>query len=287
MFGNLEGLFRETEQGLTVRRRLLRHFPEQGDTALCSQPIGSSGMLRGALRVTRADGCNTFRICSVWSVPVFPAGPSVQECLQQILHMGCQDVLRYVNHPSQKRLRQVDQDLYVILSLQHFRRGRPMLPHVGIEEPDVRICAESGLCDWTVFGEGAKPKFQAASYIQQFLKRLGHGVRTFNRLDGHNLVPYQCAIRRCQWRKVSQDFAQAFKLQRAAYRHFYGGCTAPDLREDTSACLRRERIQTTCFEHAPRLCFVVRRTFINIEEEHEDADLPMRKAKSLQVLGLH
>ncbi|CAJ1424364.1 unnamed protein product [Effrenium voratum] len=157
-----------------------------------------------------------------------------------------QELIRTINRPHLADLRKADQDFYVILSMQHFKRGPPMLPHAGPSEPDV-TCAQLGLTTFAFWGKGLdRPTlFQAARYMQLFLERLGYDVHVFDCLDGRRLVPYQCAIRRDVWQKLRDNLAEAFGLQRSAYRRANGGPQAPELREDAGSggqeggCFRR------------------------------------------------
>ena len=290
LFGDLGVLwmnnFCETEQEPTARHHLRRNFPETGDATACSHFNSSDSKPEFAMRISRADGLNTFRICLLYSVPVCASAHWVQACLEQMLDVGRKHAVLYLNNPSMAYFRELDKELYVTLRICHFRHGPPLLPHVGPDEPDIRISDDCRLGSWTSCHAASKSKFQAASYIQEFLKRLGHNTRVFDRLDGQKLVPYQCVIRKDEWQKVRGELLQAFRLQKAAYRHAYGGCHAPDLKEDRPAYHRRDRFkQQIRLEHPSKLQLVVRRTFIDIEDRHEnesDPDLQLRRSRSMR-----
>ncbi|CAJ1371400.1 unnamed protein product [Effrenium voratum] len=284
LFGNIGTLWMnnicETELAPTVRHQLRRNFPAKGDATVCSHVTCSDGNLRWAMRISRADGPNTFRICLLWTVPICASAHWLQACLEEMLGAARQHVIYYLNHASMAHFRKLDKELYVILSINHFRRGPPLLPHAGPDKPDVRISS-----DWLGSWSSDKSKFNAASYIQQFLRRLGHAFRTFDTLDGQKLVPYQAALRRDEWEKVGKELIQAFSLQKAAYRRLHGGCQAPDLKENNRPTYQRRDPfgQQAWSKHPSKPQLVVRRTFIDIDDREDDADdLQMRKTKSLR-----
>ncbi|CAJ1352920.1 unnamed protein product [Effrenium voratum] len=266
LFGNLTAPFFRTldqtkgDETLAVRQQRRVNFPELGDvTGL----FRARSPQREALAVARSDGENTFRICLIFNVPVYVSAHWVPECLQLVLKVLRQALIRNLNGPHLADLRKEDQEFYVVLSLRHFKRGPPMLPHAGPSEPDVCISTDRGPSAWSRFGP---EPFQAARYLQLFLERLGHEAEVFDCLDGRKLVPYKCALRRDVWRRIRGDLEQAFSLQKTAYRRANGGTQAPELRED-STNLRQlpwRAGDLVKVPLAPQL--VVRRTFIDVEE---------------------
>ena len=57
-------------------------------------------------------------------------------------------------------------------------------------------------------------------------------VETYDSLDGRDLVPYQCVVRRSVWEQVRPRFLDVFPLSKTAYRRANGGSSAPVIHED-------------------------------------------------------
>ncbi|CAJ1435030.1 unnamed protein product [Effrenium voratum] len=258
-----------TPERMAIRQQRRTNFPERGDVTTLSRVKRPQ---KEALMVARSDGESTFRVCFIFNEPVVVSAHWVPECLRLMLKLLRQELIRTINRPHLADLRKADQDFYVILSMQHFKRGPPMLPHAGPSEPDVCISTERGPSAWSRFPQ--QKGFQAARYMQLFLERLGYDVHVFDCLDGRRLVPYQCAIRRDVWQKLRDNLAEAFGLQRSAYRRANGGPQAPELREDLQANLRLPRRSWDLVLQVPRPLrwprVVVRRTFLEVEDEHEE-----------------
>ena len=66
-------------------------------------------------------------------------------------------------------------------------------------------------------------------------------AEVYSTIDGCRLVRYQCAIARRDWDVIKGRFYEAFLLQKKAYRHAYGGSTAPCISEDVEARWRIEK----------------------------------------------
>ena len=117
--------------------------------------------------------------------------------------------------------------------MRTFNRGPPMIPHDNPRAKDsIHITAGEhlGLVSWTRFN--AHEKFHLSEYVRSFLERLGYQVKTYEVMDGRKLVPYQCVVVRQQWDELRTSFAEAFRVQKAAYRHANGGSSTPSLTED-------------------------------------------------------
>ena len=182
----------------------------------------------------------------------------------------------WLNRPGIEKLREVDQQEYVTLTIQSWQRGFPFLPSKG-QEPTVTIVAgESlGLSSWTRFAPSmvGDEKFRFATYMQLFLDNLDVPVRAYHTLDGRMLVPYQCVVIREEWMKIRAQFLQAFSLQKTAYRHANGGTTAPNVHDNSkprfvprsSETLSRriELAQKMSSQHQ----VVVRHTFVEVDSQ--------------------
>lgn len=121
--------------------------------------------------------------------------------------------------------------MYLVLSMRTFNRGPPMIPHDNPREDSIHIMAGEhlGLPFWTRFN--AHEKFHLSEYVRSFMERLGYQVNTYEVMDGRKLVPYQCVVVRQQWDELRTSFVEAFRVQKAAYRHANGGSSTPTLTE--------------------------------------------------------
>ncbi|CAJ1370776.1 unnamed protein product [Effrenium voratum] len=270
---------RECGEVSVARNQLRRNFPRMGDATLAGFDING---LQQAMLVSRPDGTSTFRLAYAFHTPILAKAHWVPECLALVVKGLNHVVHQNFNRPGIQKLRKIDADFYVILSLCHFKRGPPMLPHTGPEEPDVTICGEDGLqSSWTRHAVQTS-RFRAAEYMQLFIERLGYSLRFFGTLDGQMLVPYQCAVRRDKWQRLRKDVLNAFSSQKAAYRRMNGGAAAPELKEGRSANFKVGPVKVGYGVAAELPQLVVRRTFFGVEELIDKTLL--RRAKSSRHL---
>mmetsp|Transcript_43698 Transcript_43698/g.104218 ORF Transcript_43698/g.104218 Transcript_43698/m.104218 type:complete len:123 (-) Transcript_43698:364-732(-) len=94
-------------------------------------------------------------------------------------------------------------------------------------------------------------------------------------MDGQRLVPYQCVVARQEWEAAKDRFVNAFLLQKKAYRRANGGSSAPSFHVDVQPRAApdghlEELKQRLRQEERPSHKVVVRRTFLEVEEEEED-----------------
>ena len=188
----------------------------------------------------------------------------------------------FFNRPGISEMRSLDQQFYVVLAIQSFKRGMPQLP---VQTPNpgdavTRIDAgqRMGLTTWVRYHPGmtGSSKFYLSDYIQLFLENIGASAQTYNLLDGRQLVPYQCVVAREEWNSVRARFFEAFTLQKTAYRRANGGSTAPGVHEgveprflpDADLALLRERIKFA--QQQPKI--VVRNTFVEMDEEDDEEE---------------
>jgi len=190
----------------------------------------------------------------------------------------------YLNRPGIVKLRQVDERFYVVLSMQSFKRGMPLLPARADEPSITSIDAGEplGLHRWIRF-EPESPKFQLFQYLPLFVERLGLKIEAYDRLDGQVLVPYQCVVRRDAWESIRERFNVAYPLQKTAYRHANGGSGAPGMHEDVPPRFVPPAPVAALEEHLaaaqePKL--VVRRTFLDLEEQEAPVGRPSRRPKT-------
>eukprot|EP00435_Cladocopium_sp_Y103_P026007 s2272_g6.t1 len=175
----------------------------------------------------------------------------------------------YLNRPGIVELREMDEQFYVVISMQSFKRGMPLLPAYRDEHclTDIDAGERFGLRRWVRY-EPRSTKFQLAQYLPIFMERLGFEIEAYNSLDGQKLVPYQCVVRRADWEQMRSRFLEAYPLQKTAYRRANGGSGSPGVHEDvlpkfvTSTALNiQERMDQEAW---PKL--VVRRTFLDLED---------------------
>ena len=68
-------------------------------------------------------------------------------------------------------------------------------------------------------------------------------VEAYDSLDGRELVPYQCVVRRSVWETVKSRFFEVFPLAKTAYRRANGGSSAPGVHEDVEPKYLAEEVQ--------------------------------------------
>jgi len=167
---------------------------------------------------------------------------------------------------------------YTVLTVQSCRRGLPLVPTDATMEATVSISAgqSAGLEHWTRFspdmapnGCGEGTRFCVSDYVRTFASRLGLELAAFNSMDGQRLVPYQCVVDRKEWEAVKDRFVEAFLLQKKAYRRANGGSTAPSFHADVQPRVLDVAAVEPKSLKAPSHRVVVRRTFLEVEEEEE------------------
>lgn len=145
---------------------------------------------------------------------------------------------RMVNLVRQQPVQEVAgaDSVYMPVALRKFVRGRPpLLPVVGSNgHCGLPVTFASTTWEETGADIGAKNLYcgcgSFARYLQAFFDRLGLAdAAVYGSLDGRQLVPYQAAVERAAWPRLWSALEEPFRVQRAAYRHLYGGRRAPEL----------------------------------------------------------
>jgi len=227
LFGHCEGSAEDHWLGTgsaTTRYRLYRDLPEPGDCVY----VTSEAMYL-ARRLPKSS--SEYRLVFVFHTP-FGWTPWAVPFLHGVCQMFRQASNRILNGPRSRCLRAIDAKMYLVLSMRTFNRGPPMIPHDNPREDSIHIMAGEhlGLPFWTRFN--AHEKFHLSEYVRSFMERLGYQVNTYEVMDGRKLVPYQCVVVRQQWDELRTSFVEAFRVQKAAYRHANGGSSTPTLTED-------------------------------------------------------
>ena len=265
---------------VSCQHRLYRDFPGAGDCTYFA--LGAIWILR---RVPgSASHYHSVFVFSTpedkwatWALPLWPA----------FAHMFQNALDRVLNGPSIRDMRAIDANMYQVLSLRSFNRGHPMIPvNDPASEESFNLSAGEhlGLVSWTRF----KPheKFHLSEYMRCFMERLGHRLKTYEVMDGRKLVAYQCAVVRQEWDELKTAFYQAFKVQKAAYRHANGGTSTPSLVAD--AAPRFVLRDFSCCAQPQGIKTVVRKTFIDLEESSDDcADCLKRSNSTGGVMTLY
>ncbi|CAJ1400852.1 unnamed protein product [Effrenium voratum] len=279
LFG-LRELTQHEEKVKAVTQRLRRDFPEEGDCAVTF--VGEScGLL-----FSRPDG-DGFELTCVFQVSEeqFAQWSSIQKML--LLDSSCRFARNFATR-SEPELREKDRDYYMVLTVQSCRRGLPLVPSAESEEPTVTITAgiSVGLERWTRFspnmassGSGSSDgRFCVADFVGTFAARLGLSLAAYDSMDGQRLVPYQCVVARQEWEAAKDRFVNAFLLQKKAYRRANGGSSAPSFHVDVQPRAApdghlAELKQRLRQEERPSHKVVVRRTFLEVEEEEDEISM--------------
>ena len=253
---------------------LIKNFPEAGDsTYLATDAIWMARRL--------ADSSSRYRLVLVFRTPedTFPTwASSFFPAFTSMFHKATERVL---NGPGFQDMRAIDAKVYMVLSMRSFNKGPPLIPENEPSDDIITIAAGEhlGLPSWTRFTPGEK--FKLDNYLRCFMGRLGHKMKTYQVMDGRKLASYQCVVVRHEWEELRKSFFEAFRVQKAAYRHANGGTSTPSLLEDARAhfadkpaavCVQPEVIKTT-----------VRKTFLELEEE-EDSNYLKRSNSTGEVM---
>ena len=126
-----------------------------------------------------------------------------KEHFQPALKSAHRGAEAFLNRPGIEELRKLDEQLscetfnmnrdlrqfYVVLSMQSFKRGMPLLPARADEKALTEINAgrKVGLPRWLRY---ETTKFKLCDYVPEFFRRLGFQLEASNTLDGQKLVPY-------------------------------------------------------------------------------------------------
>ena len=233
-----------------VRHAVRRNYPQQGASAYAVQSIPEAfeAMVIGLPQ----DEKELFTIHAVLRVPNIAHWASehfasVLECLRDT-------ATSFLNRPFTAEIRKLDVDFYVILTIQSWRRGCPLVPAMREdatrELTTIDAAREEGLATWVCFHPQmvGSSSFCLSEYLMLFLQRIDMDVAVYQTLDGQELLPYQCAISREVWHRIQPEFKGAYSWQKTAYRRAYGGCYAPNILESSQPKFRTKpkRLPAQC-----------------------------------------
>lgn len=228
----LVGLASRSVDGHKVRTIVRRDFPKAGVWAFCSIPLharddsllelepagsvyfhtvqGVGGEPERCVHIAYWDW--PWPAPSPWMAPLF--GPLM------LLHTA------WLEKHAELPLAEAVRLFYTVVSLQSCSRGLPLLPSPTSPEGDAEGVWLQGYwwspCDPSTF---TMPDF-----LGDFTCRMGLRVRTFDRLDGHILAPFQAAVLGPDWAAADARFQELWRIQRSAYRLLRGGKASPKIR---------------------------------------------------------
>ncbi|CAK9047789.1 unnamed protein product, partial [Durusdinium trenchii] len=185
-----------------------------------------------------------------------------------------------LNRPGIHRLRQTDERFYVVISMQSFKRGMPLLPALDVEHCccEIDLGATKGLRRWRRWEpEPVGSRFRLGPYLRSLVKCLGAEIETYDSLDGQTLVPYQCVVLRSAWDPLREDLLSVEQLQRSAYRRANGGSSAPALQEEVTPRFVPMEDPPERWQHELEPRLVVRNTFWAVEGEECRELRPQRR----------
>ncbi|CAJ1368181.1 unnamed protein product [Effrenium voratum] len=246
LFGRHEGVdnqvFASDDFSETHRHTSLRDFPCPGDSAWTMAQ--THGTQRGRFALLRpdqdADKCRLYVVLVICEDAFADWATFQFVTLLDTLKVAFE---RFVARLSTKEALEMDEQLYVTLTISDLKRGNPFLPAEGTTS----LCVDSGAALGLLHWERFQGEFCLAEYLKVFMTRLGEEISTFESLDSRRLCPHQCVVRGDQWRRVRQRFFEALRVQRAAYRRGNGGPDAPTVREGAAPRF----VGQPCFQKKP------------------------------------
>ena len=180
LFGDLAGhfmnyFFYDPAKQTELHQRVRRDYPERGDSACAF--FDQSEPLEGILVCRPQGDPDKFMVNCVLRVPEDKFANWAKIHYMMLLESGRLTAQWFFNRPGISEMRSLDQQFYVVLAIQSFKRGMPQLP---VQTPNpgdavTRIDAgqRMGLTTWVCYHPGmtGSSKFYLSDYIQLFLER--------------------------------------------------------------------------------------------------------------------
>lgn len=279
---------------IAVHQKVRRDCPSEGDSAIAFWQGGQT--FHGIMVIRPETTKGEFNVVFAFRImqDKFASWATFQ--FRKVLEAVHNTTQWFLNRPNIQKLREIDEKFYVVLSIQSFKRGLPMMP--CSREPLVTIDAGErlGLPHWRRYktqqeDNPRKSRFHLVEYVKILLNAIGEDIEAFDTLDGRELVSYQCVVRRTDWELLRNRFAEVVPLAKAAYRRANGGTYAPSIHEDAEAKFnpQEQTDQADGAEHAGQpepdpTRLVVRNTFLDLEEQHQDLmHRPPRRARTVKI----
>jgi len=279
LFGDMMGQVMDYLCGstpMTWHQKVGRNYPQQGDSSCSFWMEDSDDKPHECIMLVRPETeTEKFTAFVIVRVHENHVARWASEHFRSVLSSARRNAEAFLNRPGIVQLRETDEQFYVVISMQSFKRGMPLLP-AHPDEPsiaDIDAGESFGLRRWLRYEPSSK-KFHLAQYLPIFMERLGFNIEAFNSLDGQKLVPYQCVVRRSDWEQMRYRFLEAYPLQKTAYRRANGGSGSPGVHEDVAPKFvaptelnLQERLEQEAW---PKL--VIRKTFFDVEEDDTCSD---------------
>mmetsp|Transcript_43916 Transcript_43916/g.82042 ORF Transcript_43916/g.82042 Transcript_43916/m.82042 type:complete len:421 (-) Transcript_43916:21-1283(-) len=276
----VQSYFFQPDKPGDFQQRRRRNYPEVGDSILTWRSLEEPWEACVHTRPVPSGGA--FDASMVLSFPQGGLDSWDPGHLSQLLG-SCRDLLIwFVTRPGITEMRAADAGFYVVLTIQSWRRGRPLVP-VRDGEGTIKIDSgrDLGLTEWDRYHPRlvGSTRFHLSDYLMLFASRMGETLTAHDSLDGQELLPYQCAVSASEWRAVGDRISRAYLLQKIAYRHAGGGSAAPAISENVPPRFCRdqslEKLQERQQTAQQNARIVVKNTFVEVadEEEEEEVDL--------------
>ncbi|CAK8993718.1 Phosphoenolpyruvate carboxylase [Durusdinium trenchii] len=296
LFGEMSGkklthFFHDPQVPVVLHQKIRRNYPSEGDSAVAIWEEGGE-VQEGFLLIRPDSEKGKFNVMFVMRILEGNFAPWATFQFRLLMEGAHRSTQFFLNRPNIRELREIDEKFYVTLSIQSFKRGLPMVPCSS--KPTVTIDAGErlGLKLWRRYkterrgAAGSKGKFFLSEYLTILVNALGEDIETFDTLDGLEVVPYQCIVRRSDWERVRMRFFDIYPLAKAAYRRANGGTYAPSVHEEVETKFNLQepkRIEEEESLDMPKL--VVRNTFLDLEEDdtQDPADRPKRRTRSAKL----
>lgn len=280
---------------IAVHQKVRRDCPSEGDSAIAFWQGGQT--FHGIMVIRPETTKGEFNVVFAFRImqDKFASWATFQ--FRKVLQAVRNTTQWFLNRPNIQKLREIDEKFYVVLSIQSFKRGLPMIP--CSREPLVTIDAGErlGLPHWRRYKtqqehNPRKRKFHLVEYLKILLNAIGEDIEAFDTLDGRELVSYQRVVRRTDWELLRNRFAEVVPLAKAAYRRANGGTYAPSIHEDAEAKFnpQEQTDQADGAEHSgqpepdPTTWLVVRNTFLDLEEFRQDLmHRPPRRPRTVKL----
>jgi len=154
--------------------------------------------------------------------------------MQRFVFSSCLDMLSTMsstlfNDPERPKLVALSQDLYIVLTMQGWKKQKHVLLLPTDQENSTMDVSSADGCK--SYWKYADESVNMGEYLESFFKHLfpDRQIRVYETLDGCQLAHYQRAIKKEDWDLVKPLFETTFRAHRSAFRRAYGGSIGPSL----------------------------------------------------------
>eukprot|EP00930_Biecheleria_cincta_P050187 TRINITY_DN35368_c0_g1_i1.p1 TRINITY_DN35368_c0_g1~~TRINITY_DN35368_c0_g1_i1.p1 ORF type:complete len:419 (-),score=42.66 TRINITY_DN35368_c0_g1_i1:280-1536(-) len=282
-----------------ARFSIRRDYPQAGDLSFVVAPqnpdtgtyVQQLGTILAFLGVYWAkSGANDkVTICHATFLPEFLAPRWASAHFDVFLSQDRELTQQFFQMLPTEELRQLDDEMYVILNLRGCSRGLPLLPLANREEYEaaserskVEMPGTNTQFASRFWVRANQDGFEFTSYLHDLSGHIGIQLNSFKTLEGRNLAQYQAVVLRKHWLTTWPLFSALWQVQKAAYRKLNGGTTAPQIVQGCAARWRQESCADEFRKVDQRPKFRVRRTFIEAEDPASmETSVPLARSLSL------